>query len=58
MQRIRKTVSVNQNTLNELKRVRAEICVRDNIEIRSLSETIMFLIEYWRKNKLIMREVE
>lgn len=58
MQRIRKTVSVNEKTLNELKRVRAEICVRDNIEVRSLSETIMFLIEYWRKNKLVMREGE
>jgi|GEM_PF-1766672 len=58
MQRIRKTVSVNEKTLSELKKVRAEICVRDNIEVRSLSETIMFLIEYWRKNKLVMREGE
>lgn len=58
MQRTRKTVSVNQNTLNELKKVRAEICVRDNIELRSLSDTIMFLVESWRKNKMVTREGE
>jgi len=58
VQRIRRTVSVSEKTLGELKKVRAEIWVRDNIEIRSLSDTIMFLIESWRKNKMVTREGE
>ncbi len=45
----RHSIMVSEEIYKEIKKIKAELLLNDNVEIKNLGEVIKYIVEYYRK---------